>query len=150
MEKETKLILWIEDEYNYNEPYVVALKAVGYVVKFIDDINESIAYFSQRKNDIQLAIIDVMMPLPDKLIPEFNRNNAMSGLRTGEEVLRLLNAIADNKKVPKIFFTNVNAADFHLKYKDSPLVCGTYKKKETNVDGLVKIVNENVKQVIPC
>lgn len=134
------MILFIDDELMFNEPYVESLREAGYEVIFEDDINLAIKYFKEKKSQIQLVISDIMMELPQNIPSNFNSNNANFGLRTGEELIRVLNEIDDS--IPKILFSNVGDASIYDKYKHSISVAGIYRKKDTSINDLLAIVDQ--------
>jgi len=139
------MILFIEDEGYYNDPYKESLQDAGYKVILVRNINEAINIFSKRLAEIQLVILDIMFEIPDDPPLGFDVENALNGTRSGIEVLRLLNEVPKGTDVPKIILTNVAEERFHLEYQHSNSVKGCYKKKDVNLAKLVEIVNEIIK-----
>lgn len=134
------MILFIEDERMYNESYVEALRGAGYKVEFEHNLQRGLVFFKERMNEIELVIIDVMFPITGSLPRGMDESKIQGGLRTGEEVLRLLNDTPEGRKISKIFLTNVQAEDFHEKYKSSDEVQGCYRKRDVLPSDLVGIV----------
>jgi len=136
------MILFIEDEPKFNESYVEALEFQGYTVKVIWNVQIALNTLRHMINDIQLVILDIIMPIYGEVPPEFNTDNIKQGLRTGEEILRVMSDIPGGENIPKIILTNVNSYDFHHKYMLSNLVHGCYRKKDVLPSDLVNIINK--------
>ena len=58
----TETILIAEDHEGIREMVQTALKALGYQVLLAKDGEEAVAIFSDRRNDISLVLLDVIMP----------------------------------------------------------------------------------------
>ena len=102
------MIVFIDDEQRKMESYVEEIRlskikntTTNYVVKFISNIDEALDYFSSQQDDIDLLILDIMMPIGNYL----NSSSAQDGLRTGicfyEKIRK------ENSEIPIIIFTNV-------------------------------------------
>lgn len=112
------MILFIDDEPKKMESYIEEIKlskikntTTNYVVKFISNIDEALDYWNNQQKNIDLLILDVMMPVGDYL----NISSAQDGLRTGicfyEKIRK------ENSEIPIIIFTNVPEQSEILKNK---------------------------------
>lgn len=140
------MILFIDDEKMFNESYIEALEEEGYQVQFERNVARGLEFFRNKTSDCDLVILDIMFATPNSLPEGTDESKIMGGLRTGEELLRLMNATPDGKKVAKIILTNVTAADFHEKYASSKDVLGCFKKRDTLPSKLVELVGQAIKK----
>ncbi len=140
------MILFIDDEPAFNDSYLEVLQDAGYSVVFESNINNAWEYLRLHKTEIQLIIVDIMFAIPDVVPKGFDIINANKGLRTGEELIRIINNDINYTKIPKIILTNVADEAFHSKFKNTEDVKGCYKKKEVSIFDLVDIVNKIIKK----
>ncbi len=94
-----ELILIVDDEVAVQEVTQATLEAHGYQVMLASDGIEAIALYAQHKKEIQVVLLDLMMPSLDsvttmrtlcKLNPQV-KIIAMSGLAANESVTKTLN-----------------------------------------------------------
>jgi PAS domain S-box-containing protein len=94
-----ELILVVDDELSVQEVTKATLEAHGYQTISASDGIEAIALYAERKSQIRVVLLDLMMPLLDsvtitrtlrKLNPEV-QIIAMSGLSTNESVTKVMN-----------------------------------------------------------
>lgn len=99
------MILFVDDEQRRMETYVEELELSGYQVRFISDIDDAIKTFQEEQEQIELLILDVMMPGGDIL----ESADTEFGLRTGicfyEKIRK------QNSSLPIIIFTNISDKD---------------------------------------
>jgi two-component system, cell cycle sensor histidine kinase and response regulator CckA len=95
---QSELILVVDDEVTVQEITQVTLEVHGYRVITASDGIEAIALYAEHKHDINVVLLDMMMPLLDsattirtlrKLNPQVNII-AMSGLATNEAITRTM------------------------------------------------------------
>ncbi len=79
MNPENINILFIDDEPDSVEYHIRTLREAGYNVDIMDDENDALAFCSKNKHEIDLLILDVMLPVPD----DADRGDLQDGLRTG-------------------------------------------------------------------
>lgn len=101
-----ELILVVDDEAAIREVTRAALETCGYEVLTAQDGMDAISIYVQHKNDISLALIDVMMP-------------SMDGLTT----IRILRKINPNIKIIAVsgLLSNYQSADLALSEVDACL-----------------------------
>ena len=77
------MILFVDDEPRIMDSFRVyleiKLKEIGKHLEFISNIDEAVTYFNENSPNIELVILDVMMPGGKSF--DFNRSNG--GMRTG-------------------------------------------------------------------
>ena len=134
------MILFIDDEKMFNESYVEALEGQGYDVRFEPNVAPALDFFRENMGEGDIVILDIMFATPNSLPEGVDKSNTVDGLRTGEEVLRLMNSTPRGRKVAKIILTNVAADDFHTKYGSSGDVQACLRKRDTLPSRLVEIV----------
>ncbi len=133
------MILFIDDELMFNESYKEALEEAGFSVYFEQDVQKAVQFFRDKMEQIKLVILDIMMPLPEELTISIDKSKTQNGMRTGEEVLSLLNETEKGKSITKIILTNVSDQEFLTKYSSSDEVAGIYRKRETLPSELVTL-----------
>lgn len=136
------MILFIDDEKMFNESYVEALEEEGFQVQFEHNIAGGLDFFTSKMGEVNLVILDIMFATPGLMPEGIDKSKIMGGLRTGEELLRLMNATPGGREIPKIILTNVDAEDFHTKYTSSEEVAGCFRKRDTLPSKLAEIVND--------
>jgi len=112
------LILFIDDERrvmdSYREYLALKLSPEGYDVLFLDKIDPALDILENRGDEIDLIILDVMMPTGNKL----NREQTGDGLMTGVVFYDLIR----NKlpTLPVVVFTNYSDEDLEKRLKHDP------------------------------
>lgn len=96
------MILFIDDEKRRMRSYVQELELSSYTVEFKSDVDSALEYFENNKKEVELIILDIMMPTGKKF---FNDNQSENGLRTGICFYQEIRKRAT--KLPIIIFTNV-------------------------------------------
>ena len=98
------MILFIDDEarlmdsyYNYLE---IEMEPYGQEVRFISDVDEALNYFENRHAEIDLVILDVMMPFGKS----FSASRSNSGLATGLLFYKRIRKLTPS--LPVLIFTN--------------------------------------------
>lgn len=89
-----KIILIVEDEEDLLEMYTMALMKSGYEVLSADNGVEAMAWLEERYADMDAILMDIIMPKMD-----------------GFETLKKLKGDERFKKIPVIFFTNLDGED---------------------------------------
>lgn len=89
-----KTILLVEDEEDLLEMYTVALMQSGFEVLSADNGVEAMAWLEEKYTDIDAILMDIIMPKMD-----------------GFETLKKLKGDERFKKIPFIFFTNLDGED---------------------------------------
>jgi len=140
------MILFLDDEMMFNESYIEALVEAGFEVEFHREIGKGLAYFQDHLRDIELVILDIMFAVTGKLPTAIDVTKTQNGLRTGEEILRIMNMSPAGKSVPKMILTNVAADDFYEKSAASKEVLGWYRKRDVLPSELVEIVTNHLKK----
>ena len=96
------MILFVDDEKRRMSSYVDELEFSNYHVDFKSDIDSALAALEQKQDQIELLILDIMMPI-GKNFSDIQNNN---GLRTGVFFYRKIRQ--QNATLPIIIFTNVS------------------------------------------
>jgi len=134
------MILFCDDEPFMSDTYVDALVRAGFAVELVSLTTEALPRFREKVNTIELAIVDIMASVKPPYPPEVDLSRVEGGLRTGEEILRLMNATAEGRRVPKLILTNISNIDFYRVYENNLAIRGCYRKPETLPSELVGIV----------
>jgi CheY-like chemotaxis protein len=100
------MILFVDDDKRRMESYVQELKFSGYQVKFKSEIDDAFNFYENNREDIQLVILDVMMPVGENFS---DQSAAENGLRTGICFYRKIREKQSN--LPVIILTNVNRTE---------------------------------------
>jgi CheY-like chemotaxis protein len=112
------LILFIDDERrvmkSYKEYLELKLSPEGYDVVFLEKIDAALDILENRAVEIDLIILDVMMPTGTKL----DRKQTSDGLMTGVVFYDLIR----NKlpTLPVLVFTNYSDEDLEKRLKHDP------------------------------
>jgi CheY-like chemotaxis protein len=100
------MILFVDDDKRRMESYVQELKFSDYQVEFQFDIDNAFCFYEDNQNDLQMVILDIMMPVGKNFR---DRPAAENGLRTGicfyEKIRK------EQPNLPVIIFTNVSRAE---------------------------------------
>lgn len=96
------MILFIDDEPRYVEAYRNELENDGYQVEFIADVDKAISFLSGHRAEVELVILDIMMPSGRAL----RDADTKKGRRTGVYLYKELRASASS--LPFIILTNVS------------------------------------------
>jgi CheY-like chemotaxis protein len=112
------LILFIDDERrvmdSYREYLAMKVSPEGYDVIFLDNIDPALGFLENRGDEIDLIILDVMMPTGTKL----DREQTSDGLMTGVVFYDLI-----RKKLPTLpilVFTNYSDEDVERRLQNDP------------------------------
>jgi len=97
------MILLVDDERRRMDSYVQELGLAGYDVQFESDVDNALKFFRDNEAQIELLILDVMMPAGSN----FSDAGTEHGLMTG---IAFYQKISDehNPNVLTIIFTNVS------------------------------------------
>lgn len=109
-------ILFVDDDFNRVTSYIDFLEQSGYRVILETDSSKVIAKFKQNQTQIDLIILDMMMPTSEELKAETNY-----GRGTGLFLLRKIREIS--KEVPIMILTVVRNASLReetTKYGATP------------------------------
>jgi len=92
----------IDDEQRETNSYVDELRFSGYQVQFERDTDRAIQYLKDHLAEIELLILDIMMP-PGRVLANADTRN---GLRTGVHLLALIREMTET--LPVLVLTNVS------------------------------------------
>lgn len=116
------MILFIDDEARLIDSHRLHLefKLADYQkeLKYFSDVDEALKFFDAHKDELELVILDVMMPPGTS----FSKEESNHGLKTGYLIYKRFRAAAPN--LPIMFYTNSAdetlagrmKEDKHLKY----------------------------------
>jgi DNA-binding NarL/FixJ family response regulator len=130
------MIIFIDDEPRFMDSYVDYLKDFSnYEVKKISSVDEATSFLGHEAKsiDVQLLIIDVMMP-PGEV---FKDVDTKKGLRTGEFLYHKIRK--EQPELPIIIFTNVSDPDFERKFENEKMFRFMRKEDYRLVDFLKEI-----------
>lgn len=96
------MILMIDDEHREAGSYVEELEYSGFRVHFEKDVDRALRFVTENIQEIELLILDIMMPPGRTLAQSATRN----GLRTGVELFHRIREISTS--LPIIVLTNVS------------------------------------------
>lgn len=117
------MILAIDDEEHYIKSYIDELQLSGFSVVVRSGIDSGAEFIDRNKTDVQLCILDIMIP-PGKL---FRDQETRLGRRTGflfYDYIRQRNPI-----LPVVILTNVTAPDVETKFGNERL-CWWFRKDQ--------------------
>ncbi len=133
------MILFIDDERRVMDSYIdyltLKLSPEGYDVVFLDTIDPALDFLENRANEIDMIILDVMMPPGTKL----DREQTSYGLRTGIVFYDLI-----RKKLPILpilVFTNYSDEDLEKRLENDPN-CRFYQKTDFLLEDLFNEVKD--------
>lgn len=128
------MILFIEDESRQNESYREEFEMSGYQVVLKRKVDEALAFLREQASQIQLVILDVMMPPGEALKDVDTALGLRSGLRLFEKIRQEVPGL------PVIVLTNVtdqSVRDFFMS-NGVPYL----QKKNYDTDQLVRKAGE--------
>ncbi len=96
------MVLFVDDEKREMDSYVQELELSKYKVVFKKDVDEALEFFEKNLTEIDLVILDIMMP-PGR---SFAQNDTQMGLRTGIAFYKKIRDKAP--ELPLLIFTNVS------------------------------------------
>ena len=112
------MILFIDDEPRIMDSYrsylEITLKPDGYNVVFCSDVDKAVAYFESHLGEIDLIILDIMMP-PGK---SFQNKKTSGGLKTGLFFYDEIRAKAP--ELPVLIFTNFVDEEEERRFRKDP------------------------------
>jgi CheY-like chemotaxis protein len=129
------MILFIDDDIRYIKSYIEELRYCGYEVVHQNSVDKAIDFVLDRMEDIDLLLLDIMMP-PGKL---FENQDTFYGLRTGLLFLKEIKKMSLNHVFPIMIFTNVSANNLPNETRGLVL-----RKEEYSPSDLVKIIQKTL------
>ena len=96
------MILFIDDEEKRVETYLQELTLARKEVSFQYNVDKALAFFKKNAANIDLVILDIMMPFGDAFTPEETKQ----GLRTGLSVYQRIRERSSD--LPMLILTNVS------------------------------------------
>jgi CheY-like chemotaxis protein len=116
------MILVIDDEAREMDSYVQELRLCGFEVSFFREVDAALEFFGEHMRDIDLLILDIMMPPGNA----FKDENTLRGLRTGLFFFERVRSSVP--EVPTIILTNVS--DPHIAARFEHAANCLYLRKE--------------------
>lgn len=108
------MILFVDDESREIDSFVRELKSSGYDVAFHSTVDSALAFFDEHREEIDLIILDIMMP-PGAA---FAGKDTQMGLRTGIRFYERIREVSPD--LPVILFTNVSDTQVLNRFKREP------------------------------
>lgn len=109
------MILFIDDELRimatYREYLVIKMAPYNQPVAFHSDVDEALDFFENHLGDIDLVILDIMMPHGER----FGSEQTNGGLKTGIAFYERIRELASD--LPVIIFTNFYDEDVERKFR---------------------------------
>ena len=96
------MIVFVDDEERYVDVYIDELRDSGYTVELKTDVDSAIQFLRENHKDVNLLILDIMMPAGR----EFQSVDTRYGLRTGVLFYAEIKKLCP--QLPVIILTNVN------------------------------------------
>jgi DNA-binding response OmpR family regulator len=131
------MILFVDDERRDNTSYLDELRMSGFKVEFRKDVSVAFSFLSEHLAEIELLILDVMMPRSTL----FTEEETNGGLRTGLRFYEKVRQIAPT--LPIIILTNVSDTSISTMFQDDTN-CFFHRKE----DRLPFELAEDVKAVL--
>ena len=116
------MILFVDDEIRHTSNFVLELEARGYQISFQSDVDLALQFLEENQNDIELMILDIMMP-PGK---KFREVDTDEGLRTGVRFYERAREISP--ELPVIILTNVSDVELEVQFQKEAN-CWYFQKK---------------------
>lgn len=93
--------MFVDDERRVMDSYSLELALWGYDVRFETKVDVAINYFEAHVSEIELLVLDIMMPTGES----FKNSNTARGLRTGLPFYKRVRLRA--AQLPVVILTNV-------------------------------------------
>lgn len=133
------MILFIDDESRIMDSYKqfleLKLKPDGYEVLYFSDVDEALEYFESRAAEVDLIILDIMMPPGER----FKNKKANGGLKTG--FLFYNEVRGRSPDLPVVIFTNFFDEDEERRFRQDPK-CYFIHKSTYRLEDFVKEVRK--------
>ena len=108
------MILFVDDEPRIMDSYLQYLRAklapLNYEVVFLSDVDEALDFFEMKIEEIDLVILDIMMP-PGRFTSERTNGGLKTGLAFYEKIRQR------TPDLPIIVFTNFFDHEVDVKFK---------------------------------
>ncbi len=140
----TGQILWLDNDKVFLMPFILRLKAEGYTVKQALLLTEGLREL--EKNDYDLLILDIMLPVQEQEENLFPPNDTNSGLESGLLFYKKYKGLAENKGIPIFVFTIREDAPIRNKCLDAGLPPRNYMTKIEGADTAIFLAR--VKELI--
>lgn len=127
------MILIIDDELFRLDPLIATVQNEGIELKTIDNGTEGIEFVSKRITDLELIIIDLMIPYSEKSL-----ENNYPGIELIVDIQKI------NSDLPIIAFTNVSKSEIHEILKNLG-VKETIVKMDVSPSEFVEIIKKYLK-----
>ena len=108
------MILIIDDERRYMDSYIMELELSNFELSFQKDIKKAWGFLIENQNQIELIILDIMMPYESM----FKDEEVQYGLRTGRNFYKKIREIMAD--VPVIVLTNVSDDNIRNWFANQP------------------------------
>ncbi len=97
------MIYFVDEEESFLRPYAVEMQMRGYETKQITDADTALETLTAEdaENDVELILLDVMMPGRGDETSEFDRKSTDNYLKTGLVLLKKLAESEENKELLK-------------------------------------------------
>ena len=128
-----EMIIFIDDEPDFISPYTDAFRFSDFEVKIIDDVDTAWNLIEKNTDEVDVVILDVMMP-PGRL---FDDHDTKEGLRTGLRFLELMKKL--DERIPVVCLTNADTRSFPEINHSNHFV---YEKKDIDPWKLVDKMSE--------
>ena len=115
------MILFIDDEPRFIAPYIDAFKLSQFDVVVKDSVDEALEFIKKNKDDIDVVMLDIMMP-PGRIL---KGSDTKEGLRTGLRFIELMKEI--DEQIPIVCLTNADSKKFRKIDHSNYLI---FEKKE--------------------
>ena len=127
------MILFIDDEPQYISSFVQAFELSNFDVEVITSIDEALIFVENHSAEIDIIILDVMMPAESWI----KYDECREGLRTGILFTDWLKKF--DEEIPVLILTNANKSYFkELTHRN----CQVYEKKEIDPWKLVERMDD--------
>jgi CheY-like chemotaxis protein len=127
------MILFVDDDIRYIKTYIEELKYCGYIVEHRDSVDKAIDFIVSKGDEIELLILDIMMP-SGSYFKDIDRDN---GLRTGCLLLDKMRSGLVKVNFPVLVLTNVPTSSLPSEIRKLVL-----QKEDFNPADLVKKIQQ--------
>jgi CheY-like chemotaxis protein len=127
------VILFVDDDKRYIKTYIEELRHCGYTVVHHDSVDKAINFINSESDEIELLILDIMMP-SGSYFKDIDREN---GLRTGCLLLKEIGSGIIEICSPILVLTNVSANSLPIEYRKFVL-----RKEDFTPEDLAKKIHQ--------
>jgi CheY-like chemotaxis protein len=122
------MILFVDDEERRMESYIEELRRSNFLVQYEKDVGKALDFFRINYNELELLILDVMMPIGDIFEDVDTNYGLITGIKFYDRVRQ------DSPNVPIVIFTNMVEDNIQEKIQNDEKVQILHKEEYLPLD----------------